>query len=53
MNYILGYIVCGAFFLGGIVAYWLVTRPLRDPDALYARNDSASAPAGSPGLGGV
>ncbi len=55
MGFILGYIVFGGLFLGGIVAYWLVTRPLRDPDALYHSGDSGPAPAaaGRPGLDGA
>jgi hypothetical protein len=54
LSYLLGYILCGGLFLGGIIAYWLVTRPLRDPDALYLRADGTTpAPAARPGLGGA
>jgi len=34
-EYLSHYIVFGTLFLAGTLGFWVVTRPLRDPSAVY------------------
>lgn len=36
MDYVPWYFLFGLVFVGAAIAYWLVTRPLRDPEKIYA-----------------
>lgn len=38
MNYPVMYAVFGSLFVGASIAYWAVTRALRDPSRIFERS---------------
>lgn len=39
VSYETGYLIFGFIFLAGLAGYWLISRSLREPTAIYTTKD--------------